>query len=172
MVTYSSHHSLDFSCLNPWSLPCKSNVKELFSNYPQLWTHHTALHRGHTFISSFKMGSLIMLLFKSRVLLCSFSAVLDMIIVSHIYHKIWKGFFKNAHLFLCLMVKRLFRTVILLAVYSHRSHLIWFPLKISSMLISFLLLPIYYLCVRLSICITMLMFNDSNLLSLLMNLMM
>ena len=36
MVTYSSHHSLDFSCLNPWSLPCKSNVKELFSNYPQL----------------------------------------------------------------------------------------------------------------------------------------
>ena len=84
MVTYSSHHSLDFSCLNPWSLPCKSNVKELFSNYPQLWTHHTALHRGHTFISSFKMGSLIMWLFKSRVLLCFFSAVLDMIIVSHI----------------------------------------------------------------------------------------
>ena len=169
MVTYSSHHSLDFSCLNPWSLPCKSNVKELFSNYPHLWTHHTALHRGHTFISSFKMGSLIMWLFKSRVLLCSFSAVLDMIIVSHIYHKIWKGLKENAHLFLCLMVTRRFRTVLLLAVCSQRSHLIVFQLKILWKLISFLLLPTYNLCVIFSICGTILMFSDSNWLSLLMN---
>ena len=88
---------------------------------------------------------------------------------SHSLHLNWLGVSTDCTFFLCFMVTWRFKTMLVLAVYSHESHLISFSFVISLVLISFADLTTSYSIVSLSIFCDILLISDSNWLTLLVS---